>query len=184
MSTIVFLVKEPCDDETSVPCLFCTLNAVGPHSRVVMCLRCFEMLRGFHFAPNQGHLLSIAGSLQTATWNCTWKYQIHTMPTKLCKGSRGAEVFLGFQSTNLFCLRLLDGWVKLLQAKTRTRTTRLVPQLGLRPLSVPFLHNFLQDSARLPGTTPSTSTWPRRSRVLPQVPVGPASSATWQTPRC
>ncbi|CAE7837736.1 DUG2 [Symbiodinium sp. CCMP2592] len=73
--TALLHAEEQSDDDTTVPCLFC-----------------------FHFAPNQGHLLSIAGSLQT--------------------------VILGFQSTNLFCLRLLEGWTKLLQAKTRTRTTR------------------------------------------------------------
>lgn len=58
----------------------------------VPCLLCF------HFAPNQGHLLSIAGTLE--------------------------HVFLGFQSTNFFCLHLWHGWNKLMQAKTRTRTTR------------------------------------------------------------
>lgn len=63
------------DQEVNVPCLLC-----------------------FHFAPNQGHLLSIAGNLE--------------------------HVYLGFQSTNFYCLHLWQGWNKLMQAKTRTRTTR------------------------------------------------------------
>ena len=66
---------EKVDSEVQVPCLLC-----------------------FHFAPNQGHLLSIAGNLE--------------------------HVFLGFQSTNFYCLHLWHGWNKLMQAKTRTRTTR------------------------------------------------------------
>jgi len=69
------LLQDLSDDEVSVPCLLC-----------------------FHFAPNQGHLLSIAGNLE--------------------------NVLLGFQSSNVFCLHLMNGWARLLQAKTRTRTTR------------------------------------------------------------
>ena len=34
------------------------------------------------------------------------------------------RVFLGFQSTNIFCLHLWSGWARLMKEKTRTRTTR------------------------------------------------------------
>ena len=34
------------------------------------------------------------------------------------------RVFLGFQSTNIFCLHLWSGWARLMKEKTRTRSTR------------------------------------------------------------
>ena len=43
-------------------------------------------------------------------------------PSFCCQ--RSQKVFLGFQSTNFYCLHLWHGWNKLMQAKTRTRTTR------------------------------------------------------------
>ena len=47
-----------------------------------------------------------------------------------------AEVYLGFQSTNFYCLNLWQGWTKLMQAKTRTRTTRLVAYNNQRDVVV------------------------------------------------
>lgn len=58
----------------------------------IQCLLCFR------FAPNQGQLLSLAGSLHS--------------------------VILGFQSTRVFRLRLQEGWDRLMQFKCRSQKTR------------------------------------------------------------
>eukprot|EP00928_Gymnodinium_smaydae_P014100 TRINITY_DN15108_c0_g2_i1.p1 TRINITY_DN15108_c0_g2~~TRINITY_DN15108_c0_g2_i1.p1 ORF type:complete len:1429 (-),score=323.69 TRINITY_DN15108_c0_g2_i1:101-4387(-) len=95
----------PADLEDFAPCRHLLLSTSNNELRVWDVTECCEGSGGgmiclfrFRFAPNQGKLLSLAGTLES--------------------------LYLGFQSTRVFCLSLRRGWDVLIKTKKRSRSTR------------------------------------------------------------